>query len=125
MKRITYGGGSIVTGSAVAAALLEYATQISSNANSATVDIPVLEDDGTTSIHTLLVGPTTQFDVTDAEGISVPDEAASFPAPELPVLGMTALTRSAAAESGATSDAEAFDQAVDDLEEGLAEGRFS
>ncbi|TXN29903.1 hypothetical protein [Lacisediminihabitans profunda] len=124
MKRINYAGGSIVTGNAVAAALLDHATQIASNANSSTVDIPVLEDDGSTSIHTLLVGPTTQFDVSDAEGISA-DEEQSFPVPDLPVLGMAAVTLSPAAESRATSDAQLFDQAVDELEEGLAEGRFS
>jgi hypothetical protein len=125
MKRITYAGGSIVTGSAVAAALLDYATQIASNANSSTVDIPVLEDDGTTSIHTLLVGPATQLDVSDAEAIPTQDEDKEFPVPELPVIGMAAVTPSPVDESQAESDAQHFDRAVDELEEGLADGRFS
>ncbi|WP_394769338.1 hypothetical protein [Lacisediminihabitans sp.] len=128
MKRITYAGGSIVTGNAVAAALLDYATQIASNANSSTVDIPVLEDDGTTSIHTLLVGPATQLDVSDvsdAEGVSAEDEVEEFPIPDLPIIGMAALTPSPADESQAESDAQHFDRAVDELEEGLADGRFT
>lgn len=88
MKRITYSGGSIVTGDAITAALLEYTTTVADAENSVTVDVTVLEDDGETSVHTLLLSPASQFDVTDAGGISPEDEAARFPVPEMPQVGI-------------------------------------
>jgi hypothetical protein len=88
MKRITYSGGSIVTGDAITAALLEYTTTVSDAENSVTVDVTVLEDNGETSIHTLLLGPASQFDVTDVGGIAAEDEAARFPVPEMPQVGI-------------------------------------
>jgi|GEM_PF-1919730 len=88
MKRITFNGGSIVTGDAITAALLEYTTTAVDSENSVTVDITVLEEGGETSIHTLLLSPASQFDVAEAAGISVEDEAQRFPVPEMPQVGL-------------------------------------
>ena len=117
MKRITYAGGSIVTGNAVTAALLDYATAVVSSAKSVSIEIPVLEENGTTALHTLLLGPSSQFGVADIDG-AADDESDRFPVPELPIIGQVALTDSPA---GADSDAAAFDRAVASLDAGMNE----
>jgi hypothetical protein len=73
----------LVTGNAITAALLEYTTTVTDAENSVTVDIAVLEDNGKTSVHTLLLSPASQFDVADAGGISEGEEADRFPVPDL------------------------------------------
>jgi hypothetical protein len=88
MKRITYSGGSLVTSNAITAALLEYTTTVADAENSVTVDITVLEDNGETSVHKLLLSPASQFDVADAGGISEEQEAERFPVPDLPQVGI-------------------------------------
>ena len=122
MKRITYAGGSLVTGAAVAAALLEYSTNIAIDATNVSVDVPVLEANGTTSIHTILLGPSSQFDVSDVDGKTTDaEEEGRFPVPELPStvttgsVAVTAVVPSAAAEASAR----AFDDAVAHIENGL------
>lgn len=116
MKRITYAGGSIVTGNAVTKALLDFATHIASDATSVAVDIPVLESDGTTSTHTILLGPSTQFDVSDADHLSEEDEARKFPVPDLPTNATVA-----AAEPSAQAEeaADAFNRAVAHIDNDL------
>jgi hypothetical protein len=66
MDRIHYAGNSILTGSAIAAALLEYAEALARVGTSATVDIPTREEDGSIGRSKLLVGPASQL-ISDAE----------------------------------------------------------
>lgn len=89
MKRITYSGGSIVTGNAITAALLDYTTTVADAENSVTVDITVLEENGETSVHTLLLNPASQFDVADVGGMTAEEEARRFPVPEMPQVGIS------------------------------------
>jgi hypothetical protein len=114
MKSITFASGTLITGSAVASALLDYVSQMSANNNTATVDIPVLEPNGTIATHTIVVSSSIQFDVSDADGESNPfDEDARFPVPEFPSLDMmVALTPPDTAEEDATN----FNRAMADLD---------
>lgn len=66
MDRIHYAGDSVVTGTEIARALLEYAHVLAEQNMSATVDIPTLGDDGTRSRSTILIGPSSQL-ISDAE----------------------------------------------------------
>ena len=66
MDRIHYAGDSILTGSAIARALLEYAQALAKVGTSATVDIPTRESDGSLGRSSLLVGPASQL-IADAE----------------------------------------------------------
>jgi hypothetical protein len=66
MDRIHYAGNSVLTGSAIAAALLEYAEVLAKAGTSATVDIPTLEEDGSVGRSKLLIGPASQL-ISDAE----------------------------------------------------------
>jgi hypothetical protein len=116
MKRITFGGGSIVTGNAVTAALLNYATTVTDAENSVTVDIPVLEENGEVSVHTLLLSPASQFDVADVEGLSEKQEATRFPVPEMPQIGIRGAVETDGNAGRAAAD---FDLIMDEIDEGL------
>ncbi|MET4582602.1 hypothetical protein ABIE21_002112 [Conyzicola nivalis] len=83
MKSITLASGTLVTGDAVAASLLDYVSSASPSSHSISVDIPVLEADGTVGTHTITLSAAAQIDVADAYPDT--DEGARFPAPELPV----------------------------------------
>lgn len=61
MHRIHYAGDSIVTGSEIARALLDYAQALSQVSASATVEVPTLEDDGRRGNVELLIGPASQL----------------------------------------------------------------
>jgi hypothetical protein len=89
MKRITYSGGSIVTSNAITTALIEYITSAVDSDNSVTVDVTVLDDNDETSVHTLVLSPASQFGVVDVAGMTVEEEAARFPIPEMPMIGIT------------------------------------
>ena len=91
MKRVTHAGGSIVTGSAVADALLEYATQMERWAKSVTVDIPVLEDDGEITVHTILLGSVSALVTSEADDLADGSEDELFPMPDFPVLSTVAV----------------------------------
>jgi hypothetical protein len=114
MKSISFASGTLITGSAVAVALLDYVSQMSSANNSATVEIPVLESNGTITTHTIVVSSSIQFDVADADGASNPfDEDERFPVPEFPPLDtMVAVIPPASAAEDSTN----FDKAVADLD---------
>jgi len=103
MKRITYSGGSIVTGNAITAALLHYTTTVADAENSVTVDITVLEENGETSVHTLLLSPASQFDVADVGGITADEEAKRFPVPAMPQVGIQGKVETNA-DAGQTAD---------------------
>lgn len=113
MKQISYAGTSIITGSAVADALVEYATSVASTSMTVAIDIPVLEPNGSAKTHTIMVGPGTQFGVTDVDGLPPDTEDELFPVPQLPSVGHVASNESS---PGAAIDAERFNQAVSDVE---------
>jgi hypothetical protein len=116
MKRITFSGGSIVTSDAITTALLDYTTSVADAENSVTVDITVLEINGETSVHTLLLSPASQFDVADVGGIPE-DEAERFPVPDLPRVGITATVD--ADEAGAAArQATDVDKIMNDIDSG-------
>jgi hypothetical protein len=118
MKRITFSGGSIVTGNAITAALLEYTTAVADNEHSATVDIPVLEENGDVAMHTLLLGPASQFDVVDVGGMSEQEEAERFPVPEMPMVGITGVVEPNREAARAAKD---FDKVMHEIDEGLGQ----
>ncbi len=66
MDRIHYAGESVLTGSAIAAALLEYAEVLAKAGTSATVDVPTREPDGSVGRSTFLIGPASQL-ISEAE----------------------------------------------------------
>jgi hypothetical protein len=66
MDRIFYAGDSILTGTAIARALLEYAEALAKADTSATVEIPTRLGDGGVGRSTFLVGPASQL-VSDTE----------------------------------------------------------
>lgn len=66
MERVHYAGSSILTGSAIAHALLDYAQALAEAGTSATVEIPTLNDDGTPGTSEVLIGPASQL-IADTE----------------------------------------------------------
>ena len=66
MDRIHYAGDSVLTGTRIAQALLEYAQALAKTGASATVDIPTRKEDGSIGRSSLLVGPASQL-IADAE----------------------------------------------------------
>ncbi|TBN55466.1 hypothetical protein EYE40_14775 [Glaciihabitans arcticus] len=118
MKRITYSGGSLVTGNAITAALLEYTTSVADAENSVTVDIPVLEENGEVTVHTLLLSPASQFDVADVGGISDAEEAARFPVPVMPQIGIVGVVES---NPEAERTAQDFNSIMREIDDGLGQ----
>ncbi|MBT2501672.1 hypothetical protein [Curtobacterium sp. ISL-83] len=116
MKRITFSGGSIVTGNAITAALMEHTTTVANAEHSVTVEIPVLEENGAISTHTLLLSPASQFDIADVGGISEEEEAERFPVPDMPTVGVIANVES---DDDARSAAEDFNRMSAEIDEGL------
>lgn len=104
MERIHYAGDSLLTGTEIARALLEYANVLARAEQSATVDIPVRLSDGTIGRANFLIGPASQL-VSETESSSF-DEVSDAALVERLVLE-TAKLRPAHPISGATdSDAE-------------------
>ena len=66
MDRVHYAGHSVITGTAIAEALLDYAQALAQADGSATVEIPTLNDDGSPGRSEILVGPSSQL-ISDAE----------------------------------------------------------
>lgn len=122
MKRITYAGGTIETGDDVSDALLGYLTTVSQTESNISVDVPVCEPGGEITMHTLILGPATQLDVTDVRGESSVDEAHSYPVPGLlkatDVARATEVAESEPSEESARA-ARDFDEAVADIEGNL------
>jgi hypothetical protein len=61
MKRILYNGGTVITGDAIAHAVLEYASELARHESSDTVDIPTVNAEGVGARAELLLGPASQF----------------------------------------------------------------
>lgn len=118
MKRITYSGGSIVTGNAITEALLKYTTSVADAENSVTVEITVLEENGETSAHTLLLNLASQFDVADVGGITAEQEAERFPVPVMPQIGILGRTEDSG-DAGRT--ARGFDDMMNAIDDGLGQ----
>lgn len=96
MKRVNYDGQGLVTGDAVAEALGDYAAAVARMDAGTTVEIPVLEPDGSVSIHTLLLTSATSLAVEPYDGPSYPSvvesEDSRFPVPEFRPIGGKAVT---------------------------------
>lgn len=83
MKRIFHPGGSVVTGSDLADAVLGYAEALSGRSQVDVVDIPIISEDGSQGRAQFLIG-------SDSQLVSVTAEAAAI---ELVELGTTELLR--------------------------------
>ncbi len=116
MKRISYAGGTLETGNAVAQALLDYTTNVAQAETNISVDIPVREETGAVAIHSIVLGPGTQLDVTDADDLASGDEAKDFPVPEMAQPAELADTDPPVEADQAARD---FDKAVADIEHDL------
>ena len=66
MDRIHYAGDSILTGTEIARALLDYAQALAQAGTAATVDIPTINPDGSPGRSEVLVGPASQL-ISDSE----------------------------------------------------------
>jgi hypothetical protein len=70
MKRIYHSGGSIVTGSELADAVMLYAEALGNRHQTDVVDIPVVSDDGSQGRAQILIGASSQLmSVTSADGV--------------------------------------------------------
>jgi hypothetical protein len=76
MELIHYADGSVLTGTAIARALIDYAQVLAANATAATVDIPTREPDGSIGRAQFLLGPASQIVSVNAvtNGAEVEDE---------------------------------------------------
>jgi hypothetical protein len=63
---VHYAGHSVITGTAIAEALLDYAQALAQAGGSATIQIPTLNSDGSRGRSEILVGPASQI-ISDAE----------------------------------------------------------
>lgn len=66
MDRIHYSGDSVLTGTDIAEALLDYAQALAQADASATIEIPILDERGQPARSALLIGPASQL-ITDTE----------------------------------------------------------
>jgi len=113
MKSITFASGTIVTGSAVAEAIVEFVSRLSGSVTSTSIDIPVQEANGTVAVHTIVLGSAVQFDISDIDGVvSEEDEEARFPVPEMPDVNMVAVIPT----SDTDLEADNFNRAVADID---------
>jgi len=61
MDRIHYAGGELLTGSAIADAIVDYAAALASRRSAASIDIPIRGHDGVITRAHLLIGPASQL----------------------------------------------------------------
>ncbi|WP_104176564.1 hypothetical protein [Cryobacterium sp. Y50] len=120
MKRITHNGGSIVTSNTSTTALLDYITSVADSDHSVSVDVTVLEANDETAVHTLVLSPNSEFDVVDVdiEGMTEKEEAARFPLPEMPIIGIIG-TIETTGDAGRT--AEDFNLVASEIDRGLGQ----
>lgn len=69
MELIHYADGSVLTGSRIATALVDYAQALAANGASAAVEIPTREQDGSRGHARFLLGPASQI-----VAVSVPSD---------------------------------------------------
>jgi hypothetical protein len=122
MKRITHPAGTFITGSAVADAILRDAARAVAFGTSATLDVPVLEANGTKSTRTLFLSPASQFEVADVDG-AFADEDAQFPVPtSRPVVDLGDGSPAPTPEE-LERDAREFNRVAEELENGTGSDR--
>jgi len=78
MKRIHYASGSLLTGDAVAEALVGYAAALAANQAAAEVHAPAVLDSGERGEVLLLLGPASQIMAEDETGAGDELEAPEF-----------------------------------------------
>lgn len=61
MDRISYAGESLLTGTAIARALFDYAQALAEVGSSGTIEIPTIDANGHAATASLLVGPASQL----------------------------------------------------------------
>lgn len=61
MDRINYAGGTLLTGTAIARALLEYASALAKTDQATTVEIPIVREGGAVARASLVIGPASQL----------------------------------------------------------------
>jgi len=61
MQRVHYAGDTLLTGNELSKALLEYAEALARSSDSATVDLPTRNDDGSIGRVNILIGPASQI----------------------------------------------------------------
>jgi hypothetical protein len=66
MDRVHYAGDSVLTGTNIAKALLEYAKALAEKDASDTVEIPTRDENGSVGRSTILIGPASQL-IADSE----------------------------------------------------------
>lgn len=109
MKRIYHPGGSIVTGSALADAVMLYAEALSNRQETEVVDIPVIAADGSHGRAQFLIGSSSQLvSVTSADGESELIESATTKALQDKV--RTVATPPSLAWAGAPMGSPQFDE---------------
>ena len=73
MRRVYYSSGSILTGDAIAQAVLEFAEALAKDGRADIIEIPVVLGSGNHGTATLLVGPSSQLaSVTEESEIAGP-----------------------------------------------------
>ena len=70
MHRIHYAGDSILTGSAIARGVLDYAQALAQVGASATVDVPTRESDGSRGHVEMLIGPASQLSAHEEDEVA-------------------------------------------------------
>jgi len=61
MKSIIYAHTELLTGDAIAVAVLHYGAALADNGLAETIEIPILESDGSRSTALMLIGPASQI----------------------------------------------------------------
>jgi hypothetical protein len=61
MRRVAYAGGSFVTGSEIAEAIMFYAASLGNDDRAAFLTVPTVNEDGERSDALLLIGPASQL----------------------------------------------------------------
>jgi len=78
MKHIHYDSSTILTSDDVADAVIEYAAALSGGDRADTVAVPAIAPDGTTTTTKILIGPSSELVVEDAEEDELEVENAEF-----------------------------------------------
>jgi hypothetical protein len=67
MKQLTYAGGEVLTGDAIAEAVMDFAEELARHDDAAQITFPALSEDGSIVETTLLIGPASQIVVRAVE----------------------------------------------------------
>ncbi|OII12098.1 hypothetical protein [Curtobacterium sp. MCBA15_008] len=78
MKYINYDGSMILTGDAIADAVLDYAAILGANSRTDTVAIPAVADDGSVTRTTVLLGPASELTLSAAPDDELEPEDRAF-----------------------------------------------